>query len=90
MKLVDQPHLTPAENGQRFIVLSVHVLPIQIYRPACGHVHPADDVQKRGLAGAGGADDCGELPLFDGKRDMVKGGNTAFAFAVDLAQVFNL
>ncbi|MNE17979.1 hypothetical protein D3C80_1109810 [compost metagenome] len=85
VKLVNQSDLPSAENGEFFIALGIYILPVQIHFSACRHVHAPDDVKQCGFAGAGGADDCGKLPLFDCKRNMVKRSNLIFTLAVDLA-----
>ncbi|MPN02953.1 hypothetical protein SDC9_150174 [bioreactor metagenome] len=89
MKLVNQPDLPPAENGEFFIAPRIDILPVQIHLSAGRHVHAADNVKQGGFAGAGGADDCGKLPLFDYKRNMVKRGNLVFALAIGFAYIFN-
>ena len=89
VELVDQPDLPPAEDRQFFVVLGVDVLPVQIDLAAGGHVHAADDVEQRGFARAGGADDGGELPLFNGQRNVIKRNDAVHVLSVDLAQVFD-
>ena len=89
VKLVDHPHLPPAENGQLLSVLGVHVLPVEENRPAGRDVYPGNDVKQRGFTGAGGADDGGKFPLRNGQRDVVQGGHLIVPFAVSFAQILD-
>ena len=90
MELVDEPDLAPAENGEMLVILGVDILPVQIDLAARGHIHAADDVQKRGFTGARRADDRGELPFFDRKRYVVERRDLAFPLSVDLTEIFDL
>src|SRR5207302_10590761 len=47
----------------------------------------AENVEQRGLSGAGGADDGDELAGGDGKVDAAQGGNLEVAGAIGLAEV---
>lgn len=67
MELVNQSYLASAENGELFIALSVYILALQVYFPACRDVYAGDGMQEGGFTGAGGTDDCGEFPFFDSK-----------------------
>jgi hypothetical protein len=47
----------------------------------------AEDVEKGGFSGAGGADDGDELAWSDGEVDVAEGGDLEFAGSVGFAQV---
>ena len=49
----------------------------------------AENVQKRGFAGAGRPDNREKFPLLHGEGDIVHGVHGVFAAAVDLGQVFD-
>ena len=89
IELVHKPDLPPPEDGQRLLVLRVDVLPVDIDLAACRAVDAAENVQKRGFAGAGRPDNREKFPLLHGEGDIVHGVHGVFAAAVDLGQVFD-
>ena len=65
MKLINQPYLPSAENGELFIASGIYILSVQIYLSAGRHVHAADNMKQGGLSGAGRTNNRSELTLFD-------------------------
>ena len=90
MELIDQPHLTPAENSQLFAALGINILPVEEHSAARWDVYAGDGVEQGGFARAGGTDNGYKIPLFDGKRNMVQRRDPIFSPAVYLAEVLDL
>ena len=89
IKLIDQAHLPPAENGQMVLVLGIYVLAVHIHLAGGGPVHAAQNVQQRGLAGPGRPDDGQKLPLFHGKGHVVHRPDLILPLAVYLAEMLD-
>ena len=89
VKLVDEPHLTAAEDGQLLLVLGVHVAAVHKYLTAGGFVHASQQVQQGGLARPGGADNGHKFPSVHGKRHVIQGFDLIFPGAVGFAQMLH-
>ena len=88
VELIDQSHLTAAENGQLVFILCVDILAVQIHMAAGGTVHTAQNMQQRRFAGAGRADNCQKFSFFHGKRHVIQRFYRILSPAVYLAEVF--
>ena len=65
-----------------------HARAIDRDRAARAGVHAAEHIQNRRFARARGPHDDAELPLADGKADMVHGADLHLAAVVDLGNIF--
>ena len=88
VELIDQSHLTAAENGQLVLILGVDILAVQIHMAAGGAVHTAQNMQQRRFTGAGRADNCQKFSFFHGKRHVIQCLHRILSPAVCLAEVF--
>ena len=83
IKLVNEPHLPAAENGQLILVLSKDLA-------GGGAVNTAQNVQQSGFTGTGGADDGQELPLLHGEGNVVHRPHLIFTLSVYLTEMLDL
>ena len=90
IKLVNEPHLPAAENGQLILVLGVDILPIHKDLAGGGAVNTAQNVQQSGFTGTGGADDGQELPLLHGEGNVVHRPHLIFTLSVYLTEMLDL
>ena len=90
IKLVNEPHLPAAENGQLILVLSIDILPIHKDLAGGGAVNTAQNVQQSGFTGTGGADDGQELPLLHGEGNVVHRPHLIFTLSVYLTEMLDL
>ena len=88
--MIDQAYLSAPEDGGLGLVQGGNVRLLDGDRPLRRLVHRAQDVQQRGLAGAGRANDGHELALLHRQIDFVQRHHLVVAGAVYLAYVFTL
>ena len=89
VKLIDQSHLTAAEDSKLFLVLRVHILAVHKYLAARRPVYAAEDVKQCGFARAGGADHGDKRSLLHRKGNAVQRPHLVLALAINLCQVFH-
>ena len=85
--LENEPQHFVADGGKLVFVHLSHILAVQQVSAGGGHIQTADDVHAGGLAGAGLAHDGHELPLLDGKGDVVRCPDGALTHLIELAYV---
>ena len=89
VKLIDQSHLTAAEDGKLFLVLRIHILAVHKYLAARRPIHTAENVKQGGFARAGGADHGDKRSLLHRKGNAVQRPHLVLALAIYLCQVFH-
>ena len=74
-RLEDDADVLPAVQAQLDARHLREVLVEDAQRPVGRAIEPGDQVEQRGLAGSGGAEQADELPLSDGERHAVEGAD---------------
>ena len=87
VKLEHEPDLVAAVGRQALAAVVRHVLAREQHMAGGKPVHAAEDVQERGLARAGLADDDADLPLVDRKRRVLQRLNAHVSHLIGLTDM---
>jgi len=81
-RLEDHADGVAAIAGEFYRGKSRDVLTMRGDRTGCGAIQAGDEIEERGFAGAGGAEECEELVVGNGERKFVDRADGSFAHGV--------